>query len=548
MAEFNVISHSSIAAPPETTMLDLRRNPYVVLQQVRWNDFHFRTLYHLHVFSDEFSGRIGPVKILRRGQTDADSIQIPVGRLEPLSKEFCALGQDLDYYERLAELPAELRQNILAHTRDALAYPEHAETFFDEPGWSVSLLRGIDWVVFRNDASVLLERDYTRVARIDQDLRFQIKGWTAPLHLRFSGPQNRRTRRRSHGAWLPERIAVITGRNGSGKSTLLARLARVLHASQRDRSSPKIKALGSIEPPGIGFTRVLNIAYSAFDAFQIPGLGKGERRQIADDLRQGRGRYHFCGLRDIASELDGEIHADDDPELATTGKVVADRQGQTHLKSINELTDEFVRTIGHIQKAKRVDLFEDAVELLAHDPSFQDFGDNPTSKILRAPEEYFELWSTGHKIVMHAMTSIVAYTQPKTIVLIDEPECHLHPPLLAAFMHAMRLVLDENDAFAVVATHSPVVVQETLRQHVSVVRRSGAETTIHPPQIETYGESIGAITDEVFGLNSDETDFHNTLQGLVKKGLTLDDIESLFENGLSLQGRAYVMSELARRG
>ena len=543
--EYRVVSHTRIVAPSNTS--NLRRNPHIVLQRDRWNDFGFQTLYHLHVFTPEFRGRIGPVKILRQGQTEADGIQLPIGILEPLSKEYCALGQDLDYYERLAELPAELRHDILLHIRDALAYPEHAKTFLDEQGWSTSVLRGIDWDSFRNDASVLLNRDYTRVARIDQDLHFQVTGWAAPLRLCFSGPKRRRTRRRPRSAWLPERIAVITGRNGSGKSTLLARLARVLHASQRDRSSPTIKALGSIDPPGIGFTRVLNIAYSAFDAFQIPGLDRKERQQIADDLRQGIGRYHFCGLRDIASELDEGIHAADDSQIATSGRTVADRQGQTLLKSIDKLTAEFVRTIEHIQKAERHKLFEGAVNFLVRDPSFQDIGDNPASKILHEPKEFFELWSTGHKIVMHAMTSVVAHTQPKSIVLIDEPECHLHPPLLAAFMHALRQVLDENDAFAVVATHSPVVVQETLRQHVSVVRRSGAETTIHPPLIETYGESIGAITDEVFGLTSDATDFHNTLHDLMQGGMTLEGIEGLFEKGLSLQVRAYVMSELARR-
>ena len=114
-------------------------------------------------------------------------------------------------------------------------------------------------------------------------------------------------------------------------------------------------------------------------------------------------------------------------------------------------------------------------------------------------------------------------------------------------MHALRLILDRNDAFAVVATHSPVVVQETLGRNVSVVRRSGAETTISSPRIETYGESIGTITDEVFGLNSDATDFYKTLQNLAQSGMTIQEIEEWFERGLSLQARAYVMSELARK-
>jgi len=531
-----------------TVVRPSRSNPSpvsgVVLQQDNWNDYSFQTLYHLYVFTLEFSGLIGPVKILRRGQTAADNIQLVLGRLQPLSKDYCSLGQSLDYYERLAELPDELRREILTHLRDALAFPDHAELFFDEPGWATSVLRSIEWDSFRRDASVLLERDYTRVARLGLELSFQVAGWVNPLHLRFSAPSVSQF-------WdlkLPERVAVLTGRNGSGKSTLLARLARVLHASQRDRSRAELTALGSIDPSGIGFTRVLNIAYSAFDAFQTPGLDERERRQIADDLKRGTGRYHFCGLRDIALELEEGLVGTENPQLESASPIATDRQRRTRLKSIDELAAEFERTIERIWKVERHDLFDSAVKILASDPSFQDLGPHPTSTIRQAPKEAFAHWSTGHKIVMHATASTVAYTEAKSIVLIDEPESHLHPPLLAAFIYALRLILDKNDAFAVVATHSPVVAQETLGRHVSVVRRNGTETTINPPRIETYGESIGEITDEVFGLNSDATDFHKTLHGMVSGGMTLESIEGLFERGLSLQARAYVMSELARKG
>lgn len=112
---------------------------------------------------------------------------------------------------------------------------------------------------------------------------------------------------------------------------------------------------------------------------------------------------------------------------------------------------------------------------------------------------------------------------------------------------AIRLILRRHDAFAVTATHSPVVVQETLRRQIAVVRRSGMETHIGQPRIETYGESIGEITNEIFGLTADATDFHAVLLRLVNTGLPLEAIEAFFDQGLSLQARAYVMTEIARR-
>lgn len=52
-------------------------------------------------------------------------------------------------------------------------------------------------------------------------------------------------------------------------------------------------------------------------------------------------------------------------------------------------------------------------------------------------------------------------------------------------MSALRIVLNEVDAFAIVATHSPVVVQETLSKNVNVITRNGEFTDFQRPEIET---------------------------------------------------------------
>lgn len=386
----------------------------VVLQQDNWNDYSFRTLYHLYVSVPAFTGRIGQVKILRRGQASSDVTQLQVGLLAPLNNDWVSLGQDLDYYQRLAELPAELRKEILTHLRDALAFPDHAETFFDETGWGTSVLRYVDWDSFRRDAAMLLEQDYDRVAQLDLALEFQMNGWANPLKLDFKAPTGSLLGTESN--FLPDRIAVIVGRNGSGKSTLLSRLARILHASQRDRASETLSALGNIAPAGIGFTRIVNIAYSAFDAFQLPGIDYRERRQIIEDLERGAGRYHYCGLRDIAREVrraDGVGDVDGEP-IQPQG---LDRQELAILKTSEDLTTEFIDTIARIQAQGRVDLFAEVCAILTSDTSFADLGANPSASILAYPGRWFSNWSTGHKIVMHATASLVAHTEPKSIVL-----------------------------------------------------------------------------------------------------------------------------------
>jgi energy-coupling factor transporter ATP-binding protein EcfA2 len=527
----------------------------IVLKQDGWDDFGFKTLYHVYYFAGDQGAFVGTVKILQRGQVKTPASVLPKGPLEPLGETFCSLGQSLDYYERLAAFPKELRRFLLGFFRDALANPLSAENFEQEEGWRISVTRDLDLNSYVPLARTLLERDYDALPSKGLDMTFRVAGWQEPLQLNFAAPAQEETWVTDLAAAkmrLPERVAVVTGRNGSGKSTLMARLARVLHASQRDRSSKALLRLGNINPPGIGFSRVVTVAYSAFDTFQVPGVGVEERRQIAKDLRAGTGRYFFAGLRDIAAELEESLESEGGMSDAQSGalddRIALDRQAKTRLKSAEQLADEYDKTVQAIFNAGRITLLLKVLRPLLADPSFSDIPDeSPMALLALDQKSTFMGWSTGLKIVMHATMTLVARTERKSIVLIDEPESHLHPPLLAAFMHSARLILEENDAFAVIATHSPVVVQETLGRHVSVVNRVGDEITILPPRIETYGESIGAITDEVFRLHPGATDFHATLKAMVDSGLTTKQIDRRFDRGLSLQARAYVMSLVATR-
>ena len=548
--QFEVLSPSRGQPTP------IHKGTSVVLQQDDWDDFGFKTQYHLYYFEQDAGTFIGNVKILQIGQMETPNSILPVGILQPLDDDFCSLGQSLDYYERLAELPVPVRNEIIEFLRDALIYTDHAEPFRTERGWTKSVTRDMDVDSYSQLALTLLDRNYSALPSVGLEMSFHMAGWAEPLKLQFAAPSPDvhwvlKFQRPPHE--LPERIAVVTGRNGSGKSTLLARLARVLHATPTDRRELALSRLGSVEPNGIGFTRIIAIAYSAFDTFQVPGVTAEEKRQIIADLRAGTGRYIFAGLRDIARELEEKI----DASIARTDDAsdedwfALDRQESTYLKSADQLADEYAGLVNMIFEMGRADLLHGVLTLLLADPSFSEFSERTPSEFLKgSPRTAFKGWSTGHKIVMHIAATIVAHTQPKSIVLLDEPESHLHPPLLAALMHAVRLVLRKNDAFAIVATHSPVVAQETLGRHVSVVNRVEDVVTILSPKIETYGESIGEITDEVFGLSAGATDFHEVLRGFVQAGYGLEDIEFRFDRGLSLQARAYVMSLLgsARQG
>ena len=119
----------------------------------------------------------------------------------------------------------------------------------------------------------------------------------------------------------------------------------------------------------------------------------------------------------------------------------------------------------------------------------------------------FGYLSSGHKIVALTITRLVETVEECTLVLLDEPELHLHPPLLAAFTRALSQLLINRNGVAIVATHSPVVLQEVPKCCVWILRRSGTEVAADRPAVETFGENVGILTSEVFCLEVMESGF-----------------------------------------
>ena len=114
-------------------------------------------------------------------------------------------------------------------------------------------------------------------------------------------------------------------------------------------------------------------------------------------------------------------------------------------------------------------------------------------------------------------------------------------PLLAAFLKSVRACLEAFDGYAVVATHSPVVLQETPARYVHVLRRTADDNRVVEPIVETFAEGIGVITQEVFNLGDGSTDWHETLSSLARRS-TLEEIEEMFGRKLGFAARSYVLS------
>ena len=124
----------------------------------------------------------------------------------------------------------------------------------------------------------------------------------------------------------------------------------------------------------------------------------------------------------------------------------------------------------------------------------------------------FRPLSSGHKVVLLTITSCVAEIEERSILFLDEPENHLHPPLLSALIRALSDLLRKRNGVAIVSTHSPVVLQEVPRSCVWLLTRYGHED-VKPERlkVQTFGTSLGTLIDDVFSFEVNQSGFHKLM-------------------------------------
>lgn len=494
--------------------------PHVVLVHDNWDDYGYRTTFHslLYLAADDRID-LGTVKIMRNDQQNGATL-MPPEPFERLGPEYASLGSDLTYYEKLYKLGRPIFHRYLRGLRD-FVYDDAARAEVEDlEGFRVSLLRFSGSERTIADATRLLNADAppTKRRRSGFKVRFKTRVATAANSFTIEFDFRRQ-------GSLPNRINALIGYNGTGKTRLLSNLAIVAsgygYSSKEDLLDQAAGRFVGARPP---FKSVIVVSYSAFDTFVIPGGTAAERKRL--EQRGELFGYVYCGLRELENVHRGE-------------------EASYRLRTPSEVEREFLAALRRVRRRDRLEALLEILKPLLRDASFQRIG--LTELYAKSDDEevggLFRELSSGHKVVLKIVTELTAHiaeTEP-TLVLIDEPETHLHPPLLAAFLKSVRACLDRFDGYAVIATHSPVVLQETPGKYVHVLRRAANQSRAVPVSIETFAESIGVITQEVFNLGDGTTDWHDTLRLLARR-YSIEEIEQIFGRPMGFAARSYLLS------
>jgi predicted ATP-dependent endonuclease of OLD family len=212
-------------------------------------------------------------------------------------------------------------------------------------------------------------------------------------------------------------------------------------------------------------------------------------------------------------------------------------------KGTEELNQEFLESLKYCKMFKKAK-WKTSIGILESDPLFKESKIKDLVDIEDGTDfqeqalNIFNNLSSGHKIVLLTITKIIENLQEKSLVLIDEPEAHLHPPLLSAFIRTLSELLILTNGVAIIVTHSPVVLQEVPKSCVWKLRRYGEESIAERLEIESFGENVGILTREIFGLEVTDSGFHKMLQSLTQEHSTYESAIRKLGGQLGFEGKA----------
>lgn len=466
--------------------------PYILLYQDNWDDFGFTARF------------VAELRLSEEDRVDLGGMRIAVGTegfranvpetLTKLPRSAVSMGESIAYYRKLRyEVPDQIRARYFKLMRDIILNPDRRAKLEGSRLWENSFMRLASSRHALKRAGWYFGLPTEDAAPPEFKFSMQVPGAAAEHHMQIDFGEYPE---------LPHRTMLLIGRNGTGKTRCLAGLVSALVPEETLTESTIVR--GSVIEPMPEFSRIIAVSYNAFDEFPRPRQQRDAPRS-SGLRRKSRHSYKYCGLRN--------------------------EQGNIVTSEVGAMLND---ALAPVAESSREDVLLRVLARL--------LGENLAGALLtdEEREDGLSRLSAGQRLVAAIFTNIIGFIEEGSLLLIDEPETHLHPGLLSSVIASLDDVLNEYDSYAIVATHSPVLLQQVPSPFVRIFRRIEDVPIIEPLEIESFGEDLGELSRLVLGLADPERDFTDTLTTLMRRHGSAAEVEALFPDGLGLQARAYL--------
>jgi predicted ATPase len=439
---------------------------------------------------------IDEVKIMKRGTVDT-SDELP-SQFVALGEDFCSLGCSIMYYRTMKSLFGNEAYVVLSQLRDVAFYESIYKSFEDDGIFRTSLLRDNISERARREG-----RYYVYGRNMEEAYSFSYK-YELPYH----GEDVEIEFKYKYDGQDFERIIGLIGENGVGKTSLIKKILESLIYND-NRNFTGLRPL---------FSSVLMISYSPFDHYPL-----------ATDDNKFFINYEYSGLMK------------DKEEMFTTKEQVEILS--KNIERIYSRKYNFYKRWEHlVNKVIPIDKFDSIIEI----------GDPDEISIDK--DKLFDLCdkaSSGETMFLYSISAIMAKIRNDSLIIMDEPEQHLHPRAVTALMHSVYKILKMYDSYALISTHSPYVIRELVSPNVLIFKRFDDELAVKRIGIESFGEDVSVLSDVVFGNMSEEKRYERFIEDVVERN-KYDYDASIAElqtgpNSLGLNAKLLIRSVINRR-
>lgn len=446
--------------------------PCFFLNSIVWDDYGHKTSFQLYyVNQDGNKSNVGKVKICKKNENKTLGV-IPKS-FTSLDLNYCSLGQDTSYYSNIKKVLGDDAKAFLYAMRDAAVFSRISDDFINDSGFRHSLLRD-------NSADTALNLGRYVLAGFDPNDRVN---FTYKTQLAYA-PDFDFNIKFDFGKINQEdnfnRVIAIIGENGVGKTSLLSNLAKSIANQQKNCFLPHYPL----------FTKVVAASYSMFDRFY--------------DIDARAFNFEYCGMHNNEGGLmKPEQLKERHKHNAET--INALNRGKSLIKFLgNILPDDMLE-----------DLFKDDFEF-KYD----------------AYEDYYGKMSSGQTMLTNLIIDITANVRSNCLIMIDEPEVHLHPNAITQIINVVNLVCERFSSCCIMATHSPLVIQSLLSRNVLIMERDiDGMPVVRQMRVESLGENLTTINEEVFSNGQSDKYYRRLIEKAVKGKKSTDEVLKELQNG-----------------
>ncbi len=435
---------------------------FVLVFNDDWNDYSYKTWFCLYYYSeDKIQHYIGEFKLMRRGEWNTYEV---LGKSfdGPLGNDYCSLGIEPAYYSKIYELfsGTVVANELLTCLRDCAYNQNLYEEFCDDNCFKMSLLRDDSSEQAIREAAFLLGGK-DKAAAYSFSLKF------SPTYL--DGAYTNWDVKLLYDAPPFMRTVGLIGNNGVGKTQMLKKLVSdLIHEVNEPTSMPLYRSC-------------LAISSTPFD-----------------------------GYKEIKSE---------NPRIPYRHFSIEQNAEYTEEKLLDCI--HIINNRPLIHSKPMIKLYKEAIEELLGEEfgSFLVYNEEKDGYLLDKDvlHEQVSILSSGQLHIFNLLTFIHAHIHLTSLLVIDEPEVHMHPQIIVSFMAMLGRILNRFRSFAVIATHSPLIVREMVGQNVYLMRiLNGGVPNISKATVETFGADASELYMNIFKYDEQMSSFYQYVRELGK--------------------------------